>query len=482
MAKNILIFSDGTGQIGGLRPVQRLSNVYKMYRAMRAGPDSPIDPSRQFAFYDPGLGASEGRTSKRERIRDVLSSALGTGIDDNVIDCYAAVIAQYEPGDRVLLFGFSRGAYTVRALANVMNLCGVPTGDGNGHAVPRYGPKLRKIAADAVRYVYNHGAGKDRARYQYERETKAQRFRDRYGCDGRGSGGEPQGNVQPCFVGVFDTVAALQSRSAIALAVVCALVLVATTLAGWLWLGGWPALFLSVPAVLASVLAVRVLFRQFKYFFEDPDRRLRWWHPIDWVDAYRHGHFALWTGKHYDRYIDRDVRFLRHAQSIDEARANFARVEWGRPEDIAWNHEQGRDDWMRQLWFAGNHSDIGGSYPEHESRLSDIALDWMVAELDAAMPGTIAIRRDVLFRFPDALGLAHDERKQLLFMQPRWLRAWTGDRLTWPEKHRPVPVDAPLHDSVLQRFRAAAVAHADVVKPYRPPNLAHHEAVAAFYR
>lgn len=38
MTKNILIFADGTGQIGGLRPDQRLSNVYKLYRAMRPGP------------------------------------------------------------------------------------------------------------------------------------------------------------------------------------------------------------------------------------------------------------------------------------------------------------------------------------------------------------------------------------------------------------------------------------------------------------
>lgn len=45
MAKNILIFSDGTGPAGGLRPGQRLSNVYKLYRATRSGPDLPIDPS-----------------------------------------------------------------------------------------------------------------------------------------------------------------------------------------------------------------------------------------------------------------------------------------------------------------------------------------------------------------------------------------------------------------------------------------------------
>ncbi|GAA4134017.1 hypothetical protein GCM10023067_55850 [Aminobacter aganoensis] len=44
LAKLILIFSDGTGQVGGLRPDQRLSNVYKLYRAMRPGPDSSISP------------------------------------------------------------------------------------------------------------------------------------------------------------------------------------------------------------------------------------------------------------------------------------------------------------------------------------------------------------------------------------------------------------------------------------------------------
>ena len=52
MPKSILIFSDGTGQIGGMRPDQRLSNIYKMYRAMRPGPDSPISPHEQVCFYE----------------------------------------------------------------------------------------------------------------------------------------------------------------------------------------------------------------------------------------------------------------------------------------------------------------------------------------------------------------------------------------------------------------------------------------------
>lgn len=42
--------------------------------------------------------------------------------------------------------------------------------------------------------------------------------------------------------------------------------------------------------------------------------------------------------------------------------------------------EPGEPEWLEQMWFAGNHSDIGGSYGEDESRLSDIALGWMVEQ------------------------------------------------------------------------------------------------------
>jgi hypothetical protein len=68
MAKNILIFSDYTGQAGGLRPDQRLSSVYKLYRATRTGPDSQINPAQQIAFYDPGRG------SPRSKVRPGHSS------------------------------------------------------------------------------------------------------------------------------------------------------------------------------------------------------------------------------------------------------------------------------------------------------------------------------------------------------------------------------------------------------------------------
>jgi hypothetical protein len=53
--KNILIFADGTGNEGGLLPDESRTNVYKLFCATRTGPDSPIDPAKQIAFYIPGV-------------------------------------------------------------------------------------------------------------------------------------------------------------------------------------------------------------------------------------------------------------------------------------------------------------------------------------------------------------------------------------------------------------------------------------------
>jgi uncharacterized protein (DUF2235 family) len=178
---------------------------------MRSGPDSPISPSEQIAFYDPGLGAGEVRGIVR-RVKNILSAAVGTGISENMIDCYELILAHYEPGDEVLIFGFSRSAYTARCVTNVMNMCGIPTQLPNGQPIPKHGPELRKIATDAVLFVYEHGSGHTRQEYEREREKKAERFRDKYHCHGEGLDGESQGNVQPTFVGVFDTVAALGSK------------------------------------------------------------------------------------------------------------------------------------------------------------------------------------------------------------------------------------------------------------------------------
>ena len=85
MAKNILIFSDGTGEAGGMTPDENVSNIYKLFRATRCGPDSDIDPRDQLTFYDPGLGSQPetgvfGAERAYRWAYNLVSQATGLGI------------------------------------------------------------------------------------------------------------------------------------------------------------------------------------------------------------------------------------------------------------------------------------------------------------------------------------------------------------------------------------------------------------------
>jgi hypothetical protein len=113
MAKNILVLADGTGNEGGLLPDESRTNVYKLYRATRNGPDLKIDPRKQIAFYLHGIGTpTPGLSSRWQRIREAIEQMIGGGLTGRIIDGYAAIVSVWQPGDRIYLFGFSRGAYT----------------------------------------------------------------------------------------------------------------------------------------------------------------------------------------------------------------------------------------------------------------------------------------------------------------------------------------------------------------------------------
>ncbi len=206
MAKNIVVFSDGTGQDGGARPEQRISNIYKMYRLSRDHADTAIDPAQQVVFYDAGLGTDIGTTAFTAPIRFVqklLGSVTGAGIKRNIADCYEFIVNHYEDGDHIFLFGFSRGAYTVRSVANLLMLCGVPTITPTGPLM-RFRKAVKDISWEAVDTVLEHGAGHPRADFEAERLELARRFQVKYG-----SGDGSNSNAAPYFIGVFDTVAAL---------------------------------------------------------------------------------------------------------------------------------------------------------------------------------------------------------------------------------------------------------------------------------
>ena len=179
----------------------------------------------------------------------------------------------------------------------------------------------------------------------------------------------------------------------------------------------------------------------------------------------------------YDKHLDNAVWYARHAMSIDENRADFARVEWGSTRNTGPARPDNYPDWLDQIWFAGVHSDIGGSYDENESRLSDIALEWMFHAAENLPDGTtpngngIKVDKRFLHLNPDPCGPQHDAR------EPGYLWGW----IKYTKGLRPVDPDAVLHPTVYTRFAAASVQHYYAMQPYRPDNLSKHEKLKQYY-
>src|SRR2546430_9966792 len=125
--RNIVICCDGTGN----EISETISNVLKLYRCLRK---TEKTQPRQLVFYDPGVGTLERPDPWHKLKQDfnaILGLATGYGLDDNVLAAYSFLVHNYQAGDQIYLFGFSRGAYTVRVLAGVIHKGGLITpGEG----------------------------------------------------------------------------------------------------------------------------------------------------------------------------------------------------------------------------------------------------------------------------------------------------------------------------------------------------------------
>ncbi len=119
MPKRIIFCADGTWQ----DPVNN-TNVYRLYKALTMASD-------QVTFYDDGVGADATGLDR------ILDGAFGQGILQKIQDGYTKIAHVYDPGDEIFLFGFSRGAYTVRSLAGMIATCGLPTGAFNDDCVTK---------------------------------------------------------------------------------------------------------------------------------------------------------------------------------------------------------------------------------------------------------------------------------------------------------------------------------------------------------
>ena len=174
MTRRIVVCADGTWN----RPEEDAesdvpTNVLRMARAIapfdKPG-DEPGDP--QQVFYDWGVGSYHARVS---------GGVTGRGIHKNIMDAYRYIVQNYSPGAEIFLFGFSRGAYTVRSLCGLINNCGI----------------LRRPHAGLIEHAFRHykKTGK-----KFAPEGAASReFRAKHAHDSR----------EIRFVGAWDTVGAL---------------------------------------------------------------------------------------------------------------------------------------------------------------------------------------------------------------------------------------------------------------------------------
>ncbi len=385
--RRFVICFDGTWNTPdkGARP----TNVVKMVRAVRSHGE---DGASQMVFYDKGVGSGRGMDK-------YLGGIFGLGLTENVVDGYRFVANNYEPGDEIYIFGFSRGAYTARSLAGLIGLAGLLS-------PANLGGDLSKVIA-----IYRE-KGIDR--------TEKLRRIDALELEGRHA-------ARIRCVGVWDTVGSLGIPGD----------------RGRTFLGG-------------------------KYYFHDVELG-------DCVDV------AL------------------HAVALDEKRSAFSPTLWvsesGKPLS---DHQK-----VEQVWFAGAHSNVGGSYSD--STLSDIAFDWMVKRVTACTglalhnpdAGSPALR--------NAAARSIDSRSALYFVSRRFpyqriinrcipggsgLGEWFRrsfpkyDRRNIPPKNLKT-VNEALHVSVLERWKQKEVLHDcrddnDTRKvPYRPATLgaviaAHH--------
>jgi uncharacterized protein (DUF2235 family) len=169
LSRQVVVCCDGTwNEPDELRDgVAAPTNVAKLALGIA------IDADRQLLFYEPGVG-----TSPDER---VLGGAFGYGLSRNIRNCYRFLAENYQPKDRLFLFGFSRGAYTARSLAGLIRNCGILKGENIDQV-------------DEAFAFY-----RDRTSHTHPSSLASQIFRRMYS--------HPDDDIH--FIGVWDTVGAL---------------------------------------------------------------------------------------------------------------------------------------------------------------------------------------------------------------------------------------------------------------------------------
>jgi hypothetical protein len=177
---NIIVCCDGTWntpeQDAAGVPVP--TNVVRIFNALA---DVDADGVEQEKYYHPGVGTDGSWWHK------LAGGAAGVGLDKNIMSAYRWLGAHLRPDDRIFLFGFSRGAYTVRSLAGLITTCGLLDLTGLSEQ-----ETWKRVAI-----VYQKGYRKRKPREQWAGDWAFHRT------------GKPTEAVTIFFLGVWDTVGAL---------------------------------------------------------------------------------------------------------------------------------------------------------------------------------------------------------------------------------------------------------------------------------
>jgi uncharacterized protein (DUF2235 family) len=298
----------------------------------------------QIAKYMHGVGDSDSFLKK------AMGGMFGMGVIARIVRGYTFISRYYDPGDEIHIAGFSRGAYTARALAGMISCVGLLNRNEYDPSDKNEAYCLGVAAWCKCKNMSLHGAGKltDIANHMlnfvsgfFARKLEADQL-------------IPDVPIES--VAVWDTVGSM-----------------------------------GIPAYAA-------------------DKRF---------DVFRF----------VDTKLSNKVEHGFHAMALDELRADFPVTAW-----------EGRAG-IKQVWFVGAHADVGGGYSAEESRLSDIALEWMMKQL-----------AEVGVRLATPLTYAPEPLIGPAIHQP-WSKAPFA---LLPRSPRQVTSTDTIHDSVLRRWKADA--------------------------
>jgi uncharacterized protein (DUF2235 family) len=373
MPKKIVVFADGTGNAFSAHE----SNVWRIYEALdQTQPD-------QIAHYIKGVGTSGFKPLA------LLDGATGFGVPSNVRKLYEFICWNWEEGDEIYMFGFSRGSFTIRTLTGLIQHEGL---------IP----------------VSFH---KDKDQDQKENVSRAEMRR----------------NVMMAW-------RAYRSKT-----------------------GSWTLPTISLTRRIRDVvIGIWHRIRRHHSYAEveaetkalNRDKaRIKFVGLFDTVEAYgvpleelrRAINIAIWPISFKNGILCGKVETARHALSLDDERVTFHPLRFDMKNSV--NPER-----IKEVWFAGVHSDVGGGYPEDD--LAQVPLTWMIGELGTSLR-FIDGAADSFTRNASPYAAAHDSRAGLSVFY-RYGPRTVGDN----GGHPPV-----IHHSVAEKIAFGIERYAPVTLP-----------------